>query len=92
MTETYEFIRYREHIEQMNVRRQKASFIEEELAMLVSKINPDVKDLRYEGGTGDQNKGEEYCYILFANGHKKKVCITADSLSAITKDVLRAIE
>lgn len=69
----------------------KASFIEEELSMLMSRIDPQIKDLRYDVGTGDR-MNEEYCVILFSNGYKKKVCITANSLSAITTDVLRAVE
>lgn len=33
--------------------------------------------------------GEEYVDIIYIGGHKRRVCVTADSLQALILDVMR---
>ena len=35
------------------------------------------------------NTGEEYVDIIYIGGHKRRVCVTADSLQALILDVMR---
>lgn len=65
---------------------EKVEFIKKELTVLIKKIAPDVKKLEY---IYSRPSCEEYCKIYFVGGGITKVCITADSLSAIVVDVLR---
>lgn len=68
--------------------RKKTSFIRVELEPLCKKVNTSVDFLEYEKVTN----GEEYIIIHYLNGgYTKKVCITADSLKAITMDVLKEV-
>lgn len=73
----------------MNKEQQKKfEFVSCELDALAKKINPDIISLTY-------NYSEplhiEYVHINFANSCTKTVNVTADSLLAITNDVLKHI-
>lgn len=69
--------------------QEKIDFINNELLALVKKINPDIRQLNY---SFDSGCGREICHVIFKGNYKMHVDITADSLLAITKDVLRAVE
>lgn len=64
----------------------KQHFIANELSALLRKIDVDIKSAEYI-----TEHGEEYVVIKFSNGYAKKVCVTADSILAIAKDVLKVI-
>lgn len=66
---------------------EKNDFIDNELTALIKRVNPDVVKLEYEC-----DLGEEFCIIHFNNGYEKRACITCDSLSATTRDVLKVCE
>lgn len=67
---------------------RKFEFVSCELDALVKKINPDILSLTYNYS---ENLQTEYVNINFANGCTKTVNVTADSLLAIAKDVLKHI-
>lgn len=70
---------------------KKFNFVRHELLNLLQAIDRDIIDVEYQ-----ICKGEEYVEIQWLN-HKtdhtycKKVCVSGDSLKAITIDVLRKI-
>lgn len=35
--------------------------------------------------------GEEFVHVVFANGHRKRVCVSGDSKKALAMDVLRQL-
>lgn len=73
----------------MNKEQQKKfEFVSCELDALTKKINPDILSLTYNYS---ENLQTEYVHINFVNSCTKTVNVTADSLLAITKDVLRHI-
>lgn len=73
----------------MNKEQQKKfEFVSCELYALAKKINPDIMSLTYDYR---EPLRIEYVHINFANSCTKTVNVTADSLLAITKDVLRHI-
>lgn len=73
----------------MNKEQQKKFvFVSCELNALAKKINPDIMSLTYNYS---EPLHTEYVHINFANSCTKTVNVTADSLLAITKDVLRHI-
>lgn len=67
---------------------EKSDFIEFSLQPLIKRLDDDVESILYER---DADTTEEYCVINYTNGYKRRVCITADSEKAITKDVLKAL-
>lgn len=67
---------------------EKSDFIEFSLQPLIQRLESGVESLSYEY---DDGTAEEYCNITYKNGHKRRVCITADSERAITNDVLKAL-
>ncbi|MGN1305338.1 MAG: hypothetical protein ACI4YB_09930 [Oscillospiraceae bacterium] len=67
---------------------KKFEFVSCELDALVKKINPDILSLTYNYS---EYFPAEYVNIRFANGCTKTVNVTADSLLAIAKDVLKHI-
>lgn len=68
--------------------QKKFEFVSCELDSLSKKINPDIMSLTYNYS---DNLHTEYVHINFANSCTKTVNVTADSLLAITKDVLKHI-
>lgn len=79
-----------------NVEEQKAAFVGIELTALLRRIDTEIDRAVYE----KFENGEEYVEIHYrqylfrteANRRPLVVCVTADSLSALTRDVLKAIE
>ena len=65
----------------------KKSFVENELSALLIKADSDVRGAEYLVSPD----GEEFVLLYFSNGHIKNVCVTADSLTAITRDVLKEL-
>jgi hypothetical protein len=66
----------------------KYFFCVKELKWLCQEINDRVLDVYY---TYNADSHEEYVSIIFKNGHKKRICVTADSLKAIAQDVIKEI-
>lgn len=82
-------IPWREERKNMTVHEMKADFVTNELAALIRKIDKEIERAEY---TALPN-GEEFVHIFDPSGRMAiKICVTADSLSALTRDVLRAIE
>lgn len=67
---------------------EKTEFVANELTNLICTIDKDIAKAEYNVATN----GEEYVHILYFTGAQVSVCVTADSLLGITKDVLRAVE
>ena len=67
----------------------KKIFCERELTQLLRVIDRDIEQAEYELC----RNGEEYVHVLYiANGGQTTVCVTADSLLALTRDVLKVVE
>ncbi len=80
--------------EKLNLREEKKSFVENELTCLVKKIEPDVQSLSYYITEDFEEYIDINCKFNFkdkAVNHSIKVCVTADSFSALTRDVLNVI-
>lgn len=70
----------------MNI--EKSDFIEFSLQPFIQRLDEGVESLSYEY---DDGTAEEYCVIRYKNNNTRRVCITADSETAITNDVLKAL-
>ena len=71
---------------QSKVLEEKRQFVNCELTSLIYKVDSSVARLRYEYDNGD-----EFVTIEYRNGHNQKVDVTADSLVALARDVLKEI-
>ena len=70
-------------------RMHKSAFCERELTALLKAVDSDIEKAEYELC----DNGEEYVHILYATtGGVTTVCVTADSLLALTRDVLKVVE
>lgn len=67
---------------------EKKKFVSCELKSLCQKIDESVFDMYY---IYIEEQHEEFVNIRFKNGYERIVCVTADSLKAITKDVIRVL-
>lgn len=63
---------------------QKATFVRGELSALLRKTDSDIIQAVYALHTN----GEEFVNVYYRNGACKKICVTADSLAALTRDVM----
>lgn len=70
----------------MEMLLQKAKFVSE-FGELVKKADPDIADLTYKVNT---NSGTETVEIKYKGGLIRRVDVTADSLMAIVKDLVKA--
>lgn len=67
----------------------KSEFCERELTALLKAVDRDIEKAEYELC----DNGEEYVHILYATtGGVTTVCVTADSLLALTRDVLKKLD
>lgn len=67
----------------------KKMFCERELTLLLRAVDRDIERAEYELC----RNGEEYVRVFYiANVGQTTVCVTADSLLALTRDVLKAVE
>lgn len=70
-------------------RIHKSEFCERELMALLKAVDRDIEKAEYELC----DNGEEYVHILYATtGGVTTVCVTADSLLALTRDVLKKLD
>ena len=70
-------------------RIHKSEFCERELTALLKAVDRDIEKAEYELC----DSGEEYVHILYATtGGITTVCVTADSLLALTRDVLKKLD
>lgn len=74
----------------MNMERiRKSAFCRRELTALLKAVDRNIEKAEYELC----DNGEEYVHILYAaTGGQTTVCVTADSLLALTRDVLKVVE
>jgi hypothetical protein len=73
----------------MTVEEMKSDFTANELTNLIRKIDKNIERAEYEA----HPSGEEFVRVYETSGRMAiKVCVTADSLSAMTRDVLRKID
>ena len=70
------------------VEDEKASFVTNELANLLSKVNPSIAYVEY---VLNSETRQEYVKVHLANGCIVSKCITDDSLGTLTADVLKAL-
>lgn len=70
-------------------RINKSEFCERELTALLKAVDRNIEKAEYELC----DNGEEYVHILYAaTGGQTTVCVTADSLLALTRDVLKKLD
>lgn len=70
-------------------RINKSEFCKRELTALLKAVDRDIEKAEYELC----DNGEEYVHILYATtGGQTTVCVTADSLLALTRDVLKKLD
>lgn len=70
-------------------RMRKSAFCRRELTALLKAVDSDIEEAEYELC----DNGEEYVHILYATtGGVTTVCVTADSLLALARDVLRKLD
>lgn len=73
--------------------KEKQDFVRCELSALLRCVDKSIAGALYE----ECDNGEEYVNILYGESggcgsyHTTTVCVTADSLSAMVKDVLREV-
>mgnify|MGYP007000564292 FL=1 len=67
---------------------EKTNFTKQNLLPLCSKIDMRIIDMNY---LFEEQSKEEYIEVVYDNSYKKRVCVTADSLRAMTRDVLKEI-
>ena len=74
----------------MNTERMcKSAFCERELTALLKAVDSDIEKAEYELC----DNGEEYVHILYATtGGVTTACVTADSLLALARDVLKKLD
>lgn len=70
-----------------NERDKKSFFVAWTLNSLLLSIDESIDSAHYEC-----INDEEYVIITYSNSTKKQICVTADSLKAITVDVLKHID
>lgn len=73
----------------LNMREEqpnKALYVKKELSAAAKSANSDIRGLEYW-----VCNGEEYVTIHYSNGHEAHICVTADSLPALSCDVFRYI-
>ena len=84
----------------MSETENKRSFVENELTALLKKIDPDIERAEYEpcewkvarGGSNISYITNEYVHVLYGpTGGQITINVTADSLAAITTDVIKKI-
>lgn len=66
---------------------RKYFFVAMELKEVLKKINVSIENAYYT----KQSDGEEVVTVVYRNGYKKAILVTADSLKAIAEDVIREI-
>ena len=73
----------------MTVKEMKSEFVANELTNLLVKMDSSIKRAEYVS----LPNGEEFVHIYDTTERLAiKVCVTADSLPALTRDVLRKIK
>ena len=74
-------------VKEINEYKQKFDFVQQDLLPLLQSVNDRVMNAEYRL-TEDNN---EYVVIKFFNNYIKNICVTCDSLKAITLNVLKEI-
>lgn len=69
-----------------DIRMEKKHFVESRLGFLVQATNPEVTSVQYVSN----NQGE-FVEIIYAEQARKRVNVTADSILALSRDVLKAL-
>lgn len=69
----------------------KKAFVSQYLKPLMRALRIGINDVYYERRPHDGYIGDEYVVIVFTNVYKKEVCVTADSLIALVRDVLKGL-
>lgn len=70
-----------------HVYAQKQRFVDGKLAPFIEALSHGaVEGLEYELA-----KEEEFVLVKYRNRHTRQVCVTGDSLKALTLDVLRVV-
>ncbi len=69
----------------------KKGFVENELYKLTLALGVGVKKLTYERRPHDGYAGDEFVVVEYYGGGQRDICVTANSLLAIARDVLKNI-
>lgn len=65
---------------------RKGAFVEKYLSPMLAAADMQIERASYRCHIAT---GEEYVDIIYIGGHKRRVCVTADSLQALILDVMR---
>lgn len=65
---------------------RKGTFVEKYLSPMLAAADMRIKRATYRCHIATH---EEYVDIIYIDGHKRRVCVTADSLQALILDVMR---
>ena len=65
---------------------EKSDFVEFSLFPLLNRIDETIVKAEYT-----EENGEEYVYVRYNGGYAMKICVSADSLAALSRDVLKRI-
>ena len=68
--------------------KRKEKFVAEYLSPLLRAAGINVAKAEY---TKDRETGEEIVVITHVNGYTRERCVTADSLIALTRDVIEGL-
>ena len=70
----------------VNEYARKGAFVEKYLSPMLAAADMRIERASYRCHIAT---GEEYVDIIYIGGHKRRVCVTADSLQALILDVMR---
>lgn len=71
---------------ELNDYAHKGEFVAKYLSPMLAAADMHIKDATYRCHIDTH---EEYVDIVYIGGHKRRVCVTADSLQALILDVMR---
>ena len=66
-----------------DVQRDKQQFVRKHISGLVKALDPRIKRVEFK-----IRDGEEFVVLSYDDRHDKYICVTADSLVALARDVL----
>ena len=71
-----------------NIEKQaKKDFVSQNLSPLLRRADREIYSAEY-----DIDSNDEFVTITYANGYKKAVCVTGDSLIALIADVIKNLK
>jgi len=79
-------------MDDMQMYHEKAAFVNEYLRPLCMRVDESLTEVEYMLYMLNDNKDFEAVQLKWENGHSELVNVTCDSLGALARDVLRAMQ